>query len=366
MILPSLSSPKADSSSAGGRFQPFRALELRGNFTRSFRAPAIAELFSPRTNSRESVPDLCSAANRNSGPVPDIRARNCAAFLDTYPGATPLLASFVTVPALSGGNPDLANERADSYTFGIVLRPDFTPGLTIAADYLSIKIRNPIALLSVTEIASACFDNPQFDLADPAHGNNYCSAIGRDASGQVIADPLNPAVSTGYTNGKRIDFSGIQGSLGYVSELRGIGLPGIFAARAELFYVRRRVQDFTGVNAIRTDGLIGDPEFQAQLRLGYSASHWGLGTNFNYTGEQLYSRFDRGPSPGDPREIDQLDDFVTIDANLFVEPLEDLRINLAVTNLTNRQGQGYFGTLIPDSINDALGRRFSVSVAKRF
>ena len=171
--------------SAGGRFQPVRAIELRGNFTRSFRAPAISELFSPLSPSREAVPDLCSPGNIGDSPQPAIRARNCAAFLGAYPGATPLLASIVSVPVLQGGNPALANERADSYTFGIVLRPGFAPVLTLSADYLDIKVSNPIAYLSVAEVTAACFDNPDFNLADPAHGNAYCSAIGRDANGQV-------------------------------------------------------------------------------------------------------------------------------------------------------------------------------------
>ena len=120
------------------------------------------------------------------------------------------------------------------------------------------------------------------------------------------------------------------------------------------------------MNAIRTDGTIGDPEFEAQLRLGYAASHWGMATSVNYSGEQLFSRFDRGPAPGDSREIDQLRAFVTFDANLFVEPLDGLRINLAVTNLTNRRGQRYYGAMIPGSINDPLGRRWSLSATKAF
>ncbi len=126
------------------------------------------------------------------------------------------------------------------------------------------------------------------------------------------------------------------------------------------------MQDLTGVNRISMDGAVGDPEFRGQLRLGYAQSRWAIGTSINYTGEQLFSRFDRGPAPGDAREIDRLDAFVTIDANLFVEPLDGLRLNLAVTNLTDRKGQGYFGALIPGSINDPLGRRFSVSVARQF
>lgn len=352
--------------SAGGRFQPVPDIQFRGNFTRSFRSPAITELFYPQSPARVTVPDLCSAANRNGGSRPDIRARNCAAFLAAFPGATPLQASAITVPALTGGNPDLTNEKADSWTIGAIVTPQFLPGLSLSADYLGITIRNPIAFLSVTELASACFDNPAFNLADPANGNSFCAAIGRDANGQVGADPANPVVRSGFVNGNRIEFSGIQASLAYQTALGRIGLPGNLSAAGELFYVRRQVQDLTGVNPIRLDGLIGNPEFEAQLRLRYNGEGWGMAAHVNYIGKQLFSRFNRGNTPSDAREIDALNAFATVDASLFIAPISDLRINLAVTNLFDRQGQSYFGYLVPASINDALGRRFSLSVAKAF
>jgi hypothetical protein len=48
-------------------------------------------------------------------------------------------------------------------------------------------------------------------------------------------------------NGNVIRFSGIQGTFGYSVPLSGIGLPGDFSASGDLLYVRRRVNDITGV-----------------------------------------------------------------------------------------------------------------------
>ena len=350
---------------AGGRFQPVPDLTLRGNFTRSFRSPSITELYTPQGNAKVTVPDLCSSANITGGPAPDIRARNCAAFLAAYPAATPLLASAISVPALVGGNPALANEKADSWTIGAVVTPRILPGLSLHADYLSVRIADPIAYLSVTEIASACFDNPDFDLSDPAKGNGFCAAIGRDVDGQVLADAANPAVRTGFINGKSIRFSGIEAGLEYVAPLEKIGLPGALAINGTLFYVRRRIENITGVNPVRIDGQIGDPEFQGQMKIAYTAPHWGAGLQLNYTGEQLFSRYNRGPSPSDARELDELEDFLTIDANLSIRPATGWQLNLAVTNVFDRQGQDYFGYLVPASINDALGRRVTLSLSHR-
>ena len=351
---------------AGGRMMPVRAVELRGNVTRSFRTPSIREVFSPLTPARLSVPDLCSTANRNGGPAPDIRARNCAGFLNAYPGATPLNASLVTVPGLAGGNRDLANERGDSFTFGLTLKPGFPPGLVLSADYIDITIRRAIAYLSAAEIASACFDNADFNLADPARGNAFCALIGRDDAGQVLADPLAPPVRTGFVNGHRIHFGGIQGTLAYQTALDGLGLPGTISLAGDLFHVRRRVQNLAGVNRLRTDGLIGDPRIEAQARLDYAAARWGFGLHLRYTGPQRFSRDGNGPAPNDAREISALKAFATVNAHIFAAPVAGLRANLAVTNLFNRHGQGYFGALIPASIHDPLGRRYALSLSRVF
>lgn len=351
---------------AGGSFAPIPDLTVRGNFTKSFRAPAITELFLPVTNVATTVPDICSVATRNAGSVPDIRARNCAAFLARYPGATPLTAATVTVAGRRGGNAQLENEEADSFTFGVIARPSFIPGLSIAVDYLNIRIKKPITTQSVAVITQACFDNPEFNASDPANGNAFCSRIRRDANGQVINDPTNPAVNSTYVNGIGEKFDGIQATLDYRTALDGIGAPGSLAIGGELFYVRSRKIDTTGIAPARSDGIVGDPQFQGLLGLRYDHAAFAVATYFNYTGEQLVSRTQRGPSPNDAREFDEYDDFVTINASIAVKVEQRMTLTLSATNLTNRLGQSYYGIVIPASVNDALGRRFAVSAAMKF
>ncbi len=351
---------------AGGSIAPIEDIELRGNFTRSFRAPAITELFAPITNTFTTVPDLCSTANRNAGSVPTIRAANCAAFLTAFPTATPLAASLATVPGQSGGNPNLLNEQADSYTFGVILRPRFIRGLSLSVDYLNIKLTQPIASLTVTSIVSGCFDNPDFNAADPAHGNAFCSMIRRDPTGQVVVDAANPAVFAGFVNGKQIKFSGIQAVLDYTTKLDGIGIKGTLDIGGDLFYVDNRLSDITGVAPAASHGIVGDPQLNGQFRIGYTNKVWGFTTNFNYVSEQLISRFNRSASPNDTREFDEYDDYVTIDASLMVKTADNFRLTLSVTNLLNRIGQKYYGYLIPGSISDPFGRRFAISASKTF
>ncbi len=368
------------SFAVGGSYAPFRDIEFRGNYTRSFRAPGITDLFLPIVNTFATVPDLCQASQRNLGSVPAIRAANCAAFIAAFPGTdfnTPDPASTATVPAQSGGNPNLDNEEADSYTIGAIFRPSFIPRLAITADYVSITLTQPIANLTIAQIVSGCFDNEVFNTADVLNANAFCSRINRNpGTGRVVGDPQNPAVRSGFVNGQEIRFRGIQGTIGYSVPMTGLGLRGTLSIAGDMLHVRRRVVNITGVAPARSDGILGDPEWSGQLRLRYVERDFGVNTTITYYGEQLFSRFNREPGqPGqflDAREIDKLNDFVIVSAGIFFDPAEDFRLTLSVTNLFNRQSQTYFGELLPAGFpanasgGDLLGRRFQASVRVRF
>lgn len=345
---------------AGGLISPIPDVTFRGNFTRSFRAPAIVELFLPISNTFTNVPDLCSTANRNAGPAPATRLANCTAFLSRYPGATPLLAASATVPGRSGGNPNLDNEKADSYTVGVVVKPRFIKNFLLSADYINIDISDPIAQLTVAQIASGCFDNTNFNTADPANGNAFCSQIRRDANGQVISDPSNPGVSSGFVNGNRIRFRGVQGGFDWILNAGFISPSSRFELAGQALYVAERLNDITGVAPVRTDGIVGDPKFSGQFTARYWNEEWGATVTTNVIGRQLIARTTA------VREIQSYEPYATVNASVYFDVAERYRFNFAVTNLFDRIGQEYFGYFIPGSINDAFGRRYSVSVNAKF
>jgi outer membrane receptor protein involved in Fe transport len=353
----------------GGTLAPIPDVEFRGNFTRSFRSPAITELFLPKVNTFAFVPDLCQTSARNAGPAPTIRAANCAAFIAAFPGTDfnlPDPASTASVPAQSGGNPNLENEAADSYSFGVIVRPTFIPRLSITADYISISLNQPISNLSIAQIASGCFDNPNFNTSDPSNGNGFCEQINYGPNGRVVGDPQNPAVRSGFVNGNNIKFSGIQGTIGYNFPL----FSGDFTVGGDMLYVRRRLVDITGVAPSRSDGVIGDPEFSGQLRFRYAQNEFGMTTTVTYTGDQLFSRLNRAPgvagSGADARALDKLKAYYVVSGGIFYEATDDLRFTFSVTNLFNRQGEDYFGELHPSSYNDLIGRRFQLSARATF
>jgi outer membrane receptor protein involved in Fe transport len=352
---------------AGGKVGLFDTLQFRGNFTRSFRAPSITELYLPQSPTFERPSDLCTASAINAGPSPDIRKRNCTAFLQATnndPATYTLLASQASVAGISGGNPSLANEQADSYTFGVVFQPKFIPGLTATADYVNIKIKDPIANLTTAQIASGCFDNPDFDTSNPTQGNNFCKQLGFGSDGQIPNTPTDPAVRSGFVNGQSTEFEGITGVLDYRTRL--FNLPGVFGLGANALYVMYRLVDNTGIAPIRSDGLLGDPKFSAQGKVSYDSDSWGFATFVNFTGKQLASQTNRGPSPNDTREFDSYSAFATVDANIYFKTADNFRFNVSVTNIGDRIGQSYYGYIIPASVSDDIGRRISVGITKEF
>ncbi|GAA4009638.1 TonB-dependent receptor domain-containing protein [Sphingomonas humi] len=354
---------------AGGSYAPIKDIELRGNYTKSFRAPAITELFLPIVNAFSTVPDLCQPASINGGAAPAIRAANCAAFLTKYSGPTPDPASTATVSVQTGGNPGLGNETANAWTVGVILRPSFIPRLSATVDYINIDLLNPISSLTVAQVASGCFDNPDFNAADPFNGNAFCSLIKRNANGTVLNNGT-PAVRTGFVNGKQVLYRGWQGTLNYSVPLRGLGVPGDFSIGSDFLLTKYRLSDITGVAPARSDGVSGDPAFAGQVRLRYANKFWGMNTTVNYTGEQLFSRLNRqvgvAGSGADAREIDKLNDYFIVSGGLFFDPTDKMRFTLAVTNVFNYVGQKYQGVILPASYVDLLGRRFSASARVRF
>nr|WP_314444705.1 TonB-dependent receptor [uncultured Sphingomonas sp.] len=356
---------------AGGSYAPIKDVEFRGNYTRSFRSPAITELFLPIVNTFTTVPDLCQPASIGAGAVPAIRRANCEAFLARFPNATPDPASTATVPGQGGGNPNLANETANAWTVGVILRPSFIPRLSMTFDYINIDLLQPITSLTNTAVASGCFDNADFNRDDPLNGNAFCSLIRRDPNtGRVLNNPGTPAIRLGFVNGQEILYRGWQGTMNYSVPLSGINVPGTFSIGSDFLLTKYRNNNITGVAPARSDGVIGDPTFAGQLRLRYANKFWGANTTINYTGEQLFSRLNRQPgvpsSGPDAREIDKLDDYAIVSGGLFFDPTDKMRFTLAVTNLFNRVGQDYLGIIHPSSYVDLLGRRFSASARVRF
>lgn len=359
----------------GARYTPFQGLQIRGNYTRSLRAPNITELFTPRQNIFNTFPDPCDTVNLGSGTRPAVRQANCAAFFSSYgitPGTFNSTARVATIAAVSGGDPTLANEKGSSYTFGVVLQPRFLPRFRMAVDWNRITVTGNIVSLSNANIAEGCYDNTDFDAANVDTANAFCSLFtrvrGGPFNGQLVNDAANPGLRQVFVNGAFISFQGLTAEaqynfpLSFVSEDSRIDLSGTF------FYLDRITSSNNAVTVNAAAGQLGSAapfngsaQFSGQANIGYSDGTFGLDLQGNYQSDQRFNNL----NTVETQDILQLNDYITFNLTASVKVQDNSILRFVTTNLFDVEapfpaGVAGFGTY------DYLGRRFAVSFEHKF
>ncbi|BBF69290.1 TonB-dependent receptor plug domain-containing protein [Sphingomonas bisphenolicum] len=222
-----------------GTYAPIPDITFRGTLSEAVRAPNITELFAPRNGGFSFIGDPCDPVYIGEGT--QYRAANCQASL-TAAGLTPdQIAAFnpendptatVSLPGNSGGNRNLREETARTWTAGTVLRPRFIPGLIASFDWYDIKIKNAINTPTAEELAGLCVDQPTLD-------NVYCQNITRaNGTGYIsgyFVQPQNVAnfktagadikLNYSFDTAKAGAFS-ISLVGGYLDKLQFIATPG--------------------------------------------------------------------------------------------------------------------------------------------
>ncbi|OGT74721.1 MAG: hypothetical protein A3H44_03515 [Gammaproteobacteria bacterium RIFCSPLOWO2_02_FULL_57_10] len=195
--------------STGLRYSPGFGLTIRGTFGEAVRAPNITELFSPQQPSSYGFQnDPCSVDNINNGT--SNRPGNCAAI--GVPAGYDVN-DYITagIPGVTGGNPDLNQEEATTFTAGIVYEPAFVENLTFIVDYYSIEIEGAIDSLSSVAISELCVDLPSVN-------NDYCGLIQRAPEGFITYH------QSGQVNLAAFELEGIDFGVDYGFELSSLGL----------------------------------------------------------------------------------------------------------------------------------------------
>ena len=159
----------------GGTWTPIRDIRFRGGYSVAIRAPNIQELFSPDQGAFFRPIDPCDQSEIDAliaigDPRGPIRAANCLAAGIPVGFVDPLTARFVGV---TSGNQNLREEKAKTYTVGVVIQSRFSEGLSLTVDYWNIQIRNAIQSVSAQDIVNNCFDS-----IDP--NNQFCDLFARN------------------------------------------------------------------------------------------------------------------------------------------------------------------------------------------
>ncbi|MFT6788641.1 MAG: iron complex outermembrane receptor protein [Pseudoalteromonas rhizosphaerae] len=164
-------------------WQPVDGYMVRANYARAQRAPTITELMSPPRGDFDSYDDICDGLTATSTkPGHD----NCR----LEPTLAKQLAEDPNFKFDSEdnnyspgtGNPNLKEETADTYTFGVTLSPEFFRGFNLAIDYYDIAIIDAIDEISNENIMNECYDSE----AAWGSNNEFCNDITRNNEGNII------------------------------------------------------------------------------------------------------------------------------------------------------------------------------------
>lgn len=370
----------------GAVWAPVEDLRIRGSYARSVRIPTQSDLFAaPSQTFLNGLVDPCGQNNINNNPN---RVRNCAAagvpVTEVVNGVT---VPFTNIPAsgirgLNGSNPNLSEERSDSYTVGFVAQPRFIPGLTLSVDYYNITIDNVIFSLAAQTIINQCYDNPS------GINNPFCQAIFRRPDG-TFQGQQNRNVGGGtinYTVGPN-DTSFISGPFNFAKQkTAGIDADISYTIsdgntrlnlRGVVSYVIRR-DNFTDINTptFRDQVLLelGDPRWAANFNVDLDFGKIDVGYRLRFldkqsigTIESIRTIQDRPPTNPDAFPRDFYPRVVYHNLRVGLDVDERFRLYGGVDNLTDRQPPlGLDGTGAGSGTYDNVGRFFYVGAEAKF
>lgn len=374
----SVSTYKADLS-----WEIFDGLRVRGGIQRAVRAPSLGELFAAQSLSFPNigVPVSSAGVRQFSGDPCDIRGAYRApssanasqvralCVAQGVPGQVVDAYTFSNsqVSGLTGGNPSLKEETADSFTIGATLRSPFSSpwlsGLSASIDYYDIKIEQVVGTLATTEQLRRCFNengtsNPTYDP-----NNFFCQLFSRDPNSGQITGTLETNANLGTLKTSGIDFQ-----VDWALTLADVGAPnwGSFAFNfvgTKLEEWKR--QDIPGGNFTDRMGTISNafgltlPEWKFLSALNWNYDPLTVGLRWRYVGsvENFNNR---------EQVLGAVNYF---DLNTSVKVNERMTLRAGVNNLTDAQPPVYSPSIAANtdpSTYDLVGRRYYVGITARF
>lgn len=341
---------------------------VRGSVQRAVRAPNIGELFRPQVEDNPQVDDPCNfdSAVRTGPNAAQARALCLAqgvpaAIVDTYTQTTD------QIDALLGGNPDLSEEAADTYTVGLVWRPAAVERLSVSLDYYDITVEDVIAAIDPVTVANRCFNadtaNPNFEL-----NNFYCNLFGRDSIGQIqnlleISNNLAVLKTDGID--LQVDYGFGLGNFGDLN----LNLVATFVQSWEL-------QNLPGDAFLSYLSTIGEDPAEAIPEMkGTFSAHWSRGDFSATTSLRYIDAMEHAASTNVGSTDPNICGCTGVPATWYMDlsgawqATESLTMRVGVDNLTDQQPRLY----TPDadsgtdpSVYDLIGRKYFVSATYKF
>lgn len=346
------------------------SLRFRATKARAVRVPSIGELYSGQMENYAFIADPCNYNQVNSNRPdtakdPALRRANCSAlgipvgWVDSFSA---------TRPGISGGNPKLQPETAESLSLGFVWQPEFLEGFGMSVDYWRVTLEDAIGRVTGQTNATRCVDSPS------GIDNKFCSFITRAPVG-------------GYTDAKGNDFpahsitswTGINENMAK-SRREGIDVEmdyrfGLFEGDAVVRFTGTRMlqhrewsfQDFPDEFEEYVDS-ITSPRWRANLQAKYNRGNWRGSWDVNFVHRNLRVRPSSYESnPGSARPIRNASHAVHNMQVGYRFAKTDVSTYLGIDNVFNRNPPlNYFGSGTGSALYDSIGRLLYVGATYRF
>lgn len=332
------------------------AFTLRGSISRDIRAPHIGELFAPRGTSFLTLADPCDAASQAVNPAYAASCR-AAGIPSNFQANNGLIKN------ISGGNPDLHEERATTKTAGIVFAPRGVPGLLATIDWYDIRIHDAIQIGTPgVAVLNGCYGE--------TYPNNLCAQITRDASNQLVS------VASTATNVAQYTVRGIDAQLSYGFEVGA--LLGSEPARVRLSALGTYLIEQSDTSSLKKVDRAGElrrdnsgmPKWRWNANAAYSSKAFNLSGQLRFIGG---GKYDNTYGPEDIEDN-------SIKAQAYVDVSASVPVNLrgttfelfaGVNNLLNNDPPvvPYEFAISPIATNpgiyDTVGRYFYTGIRVR-
>ncbi len=200
-----------------GEWAPVEDLRFRASFNTAVRAPSISELFAPQGENFPPAGDPC--ASSFSGDAALRALCEATGVPSANVGSSNIDLPSGQVREISGGNPDLFEESAETLTVGFVYSPSFIDNLTVTVDYFDIEITDVISDFGggANNVISTCYGDAELGSL----GSPFCNVISRGSDGLITE------VSVTSQNVASLKLNGFDITADYMYDFGEYGLFGI-------------------------------------------------------------------------------------------------------------------------------------------
>jgi outer membrane receptor protein involved in Fe transport len=294
---------------AGIEWSPIRDIRLRANYGRAVRAPNVSEALFPNVpNFANGFLDPCGSNSIGSNPN---RSPNCTAELSPAQLANiPSSPAGYSLGIISGSNPNLNEEKSDSWTIGAVLTPRYIPGFSLTIDYYKITVENVIVSLTAQAIVNGCYDSP-------GKASSLCDVFQRNLTnspgpnGELPGNILFNSVFSGPQNFASRIREGIDFEMAYRANISS----DVRLNTRMIYSMQLRNSNFQDParpnfeNRLLSE--VGDPKHELRFNADLTVDRFTLGYELRYIGKQLISTYENSfflnPEDNGPLNADAFD-----------------------------------------------------------